>query len=201
VWTYDNRLDLMPAGDGLLVHFTPAVIHPDLKAGDRLTVRAAAGGTAVADRDGKPLLTWQGSETKAVDPAVAPLLLPSMSRVAGDAAQGWSVVLVDRANTEKTLFGQGDVQAKTLTTTLSSSTQVATQAAVDGARTPGDADRDPALHRRHPRCRPEQRGRQRPVSVPISCSNGGAPRTVTPGGAPPPRRTSAPSSFGERGGR
>jgi cell division protein FtsI/penicillin-binding protein 2 len=90
----------------------------------------------VADRDGKPLLTWQAGVAKAVDPAVAPLLLPSMSRVAGDAVQGWSVVLVDAANTEKTLFGQGETQAKTLTTTLSGSTQAAAQAAVDGAGSP-----------------------------------------------------------------
>jgi hypothetical protein len=136
VWTYDNKLNLVRGNGNWLVRFTPAVIHPDLKPGDRLAVRTQNGGNAVVDRAGKPLLTWQAAGAKAVDPSVAPLLLPAMGRVAGDAAKGWSVILVDSSNTEKTLFGDGQVQAKTLTSSLSSQAQAAAQAAVDGASTP-----------------------------------------------------------------
>ncbi|KAA9151222.1 penicillin-binding protein [Amycolatopsis acidicola] len=136
VWTYDTTLGLVRAGDGWAVHFSPAVIHPDLKTGERLAVHGASAGNAVVDRAGKPLLTWQGSEAKAVDPAVAPLLLPAMARVAGDAAKGWSVVIVDAAGAERRLFGEGEVQAKTLTTSLSSSAQAAAQAAVDSSSVP-----------------------------------------------------------------
>ncbi|HVV10368.1 penicillin-binding transpeptidase domain-containing protein [Amycolatopsis sp.] len=136
VWTYDTALGLVRSGDGWVVHFTPAVIHPDLKIGERLAAHVVSGGNAVVDRDGKPLLTWQPSGAKAVDPAVAPLLLPAMARVAGDAAKGWSVVIVDAAGAERKLFGEGEVQAKSLTTSLSSATQSAAQKAVDGASVP-----------------------------------------------------------------
>ncbi|GAB2958640.1 penicillin-binding protein [Amycolatopsis acidiphila] len=136
VWNYDNNLELRHGDNGWRVHFTPAVIHPELRPGDRLAVRGASDGPAVSDRDGKPLMTWQADGPKAIDPAFAPLVLPGVGRLASDTGKGWAVVLIDSANKVTSLYSEGPARTKTLTTSLSSKAQTAAQAAVDAAGTP-----------------------------------------------------------------
>ncbi|TVT30079.1 penicillin-binding protein [Amycolatopsis rhizosphaerae] len=135
VWTYDSTLTLVRAGDGWKVHFVPSLIHPELGPGARFAVRSSGGGTAVADRDGKPLLTWQSDGAKPSGAAVAPLLAPGMARVAGEAAQGWAVLLEQADGTEKTLYSEGN-PVRPLTSTLSTAVQAAAQAAVDAQGAP-----------------------------------------------------------------
>jgi beta-lactamase class D len=137
VWNYDNNLPLVHDDNGWRVHFTPAVIHPEMAPGDRLAVRGASGGDAVTDRDGKVLMTWQADGPKAVDAAVAPLVLPGIGRLATGNGKAWSVVLADTANKVQTLYSEGSSsQPKALTTSLSSKAQAAAQAAVDAAAFP-----------------------------------------------------------------
>lgn len=136
VWNYDNKLELRRGDDGWRVHFTPAVIHPELRPGDRLAVRGAADDAAVTDRDGKTLMTWQADGPKAVDPAFAPLVLPGIGRLVAGSGKAWSVVLIDSANKVQTLYNEGSAQTKALTTSLSSKAQAAAQAAVDAAGSP-----------------------------------------------------------------
>lgn len=135
VWSYEVNLPLVHSGDGWRVHFTPAAIHPGLGPGDRLAVRTASG-TAVADRDGTPLMDWQAGGPKAVDPAVAPLVLPGIGRLVATAATAWSVVGVDAAGNENKLYGEGDAPKGPATASLSLGVQNAAQAAVDAAATP-----------------------------------------------------------------
>jgi beta-lactamase class D len=136
VWNYDNKLELRHDDSGWRVHFTPAVIHPALGPGARLAVRGASDGPAVTDRDGKPLMTWQADGPKAVDPAVAPLVLPGVGRLATGSGKSWSVVVIDSANKVTTLYKEGPERTNALTTSLSSKAQAAAQAAVDAAATP-----------------------------------------------------------------
>ncbi|WAL63648.1 penicillin-binding transpeptidase domain-containing protein [Amycolatopsis cynarae] len=136
VWTYDSTLSLVRAGDGWKVHFVPSLIHPELGPGERFAVHSSGGGTAVADRDGKPLLTWQSDGAKPNGAAVAPLLAPGMARVAGEAAQGWAVLLEQADGTEKTLYSEGQPVQGPLVSTLSTAVQAAAQAAVDAQGAP-----------------------------------------------------------------
>ncbi len=138
VWSYDNSLDLVAAGGRWLVHWSPAVVHPKLRAGQQLAVRTRAGKNAVVDRNGRPVLTWQTAGTQPAEPGVAPLLVPALQRtVSGRSQGGWSVVATDvDGAVQETLFGQGDVEVAPLTTTLSLPTQAAAQRAVDSAAYP-----------------------------------------------------------------
>ena len=132
IWSYDTRLDVLSGR----VHFTPASIHPELGTGDKLVVRGASGGTAVADRDGKPLMTLQAAGPQASDPAVAPLVLPGIGRLIGSASTAWSVSLVDSAGKEQQLYHEGQLVASPETVSLSVTVQNAAQAAVDAQGTP-----------------------------------------------------------------
>lgn len=139
VWSYDSSLSVVRSGDRWLVNWTPAVVHPQLTDNGELVLRGTDdGGNAVVDRDGKPLLTWQQDRPAAVDPNVAPLLLPALGRVATDhVADSKNVVLVTADNgPEQVLFSDGQDSSQPLTTTLSSQTQAAAQAAVEGTGTP-----------------------------------------------------------------
>ncbi|GHE87296.1 penicillin-binding protein [Amycolatopsis deserti] len=137
VWSYDNTLDLVAADGRWLVHWSPAVVHPKLRAGQQLAVRTRAGKVAVADRNGRPVLTWQAAGTRAAEPGAAPLL-PALQRTVAERSQGgWSVVSTDLEGVvQETLFGQGDVEVPPLTTTLSLPAQAAAQRAVDSAASP-----------------------------------------------------------------
>lgn len=123
VWSYDVTLPLKHDDQGWHVHFSPAVIHPELGPGDRLEVRAGAG-TTVTDRDGKVL-----------DPKAAPLVLPKVQQLR-TSSQAWSVVRVSATDGEQTLYQEGKVEAKPQQVSLSSKAQAAAQAAVDSAGAP-----------------------------------------------------------------
>lgn len=136
VWEYESTLRLVRDDAGWRVQWQPTVVHPRLAAGQSLVLRDHLGQPAVLDRDGTPLLTWSESGTAAVDPAVAPVLLPSLGRVAkgqGDAA-GWYVAVVDAAGAEVGII-HGAPPAP-LTSTVSVPVQKAAQAAVDQERRP-----------------------------------------------------------------
>lgn len=135
-WAYESTLRLVKKGADWQVQWQPGIVHPRLSAGQSLALRAFAGQPAVLDRDGGPLLAWAENGTSAVDPAVAPLLLPAMDRVASGqgAANGWYVALVDGAGTELELL-HGN-RAAALTSTVSRPVQQAAQAAVDQQQLP-----------------------------------------------------------------
>lgn len=144
-WTYDSELNLVKRGDEWLVHWSPALIHPKLKAGQSLRVRSQTGAAAVLDRDGKPLLTWAADGPKAVDSSVAPLLLGGMARVADDqgpgAAGSWHVALVDKKGKELATLYKGASTSDPvppLHSTLDRGLQKAAQHAVDSVGKPAE---------------------------------------------------------------
>jgi beta-lactamase class D len=136
-WDYTNALTLARVGEQWKVHWTPALVHPKLTADNRIAVVSPAGQQpAVFDRDGAPLLIWEGTGPKPVDATIAPLLVPGMARIAGGGQGGKGggahVALQDAAGTElEVLFGSAGAPAKPVTSTLSVPTQKAAQAAVD----------------------------------------------------------------------
>lgn len=130
-WDYSNALTLTKAGGQWKVHWTPALVHPKLTADRGLALVSKAGQPAVLDRDGNPLLVWQGGGLKAADESVAPLLRPGMMRLAGGKG-GAHVALLDPAGTElEVLFGTAGGETRPVTSTLSVPAQRAAQAAVD----------------------------------------------------------------------
>lgn len=136
VWTYESTLQLVQLDAGWRVRWQPTLVHPRLAAGQSLVLRDHLGQPAVLDRDGTPLLAWSESGTTAVDPAVAPVLLPAMGRVAkgqGDAA-GWYIAVVDAAGAELGII-HGTPPAP-LVSTVSVPVQKAAQAAVDTEQRP-----------------------------------------------------------------
>lgn len=133
-WSYQSTLGLRKSGAQWQVEWTPAVLHPKLTADRRLVLVGQAGQPGVLDRDGNPLLVWQGSTLKAADDGIAPLLRPGMARLAGEQGgkNGWHIVLADAAGTElESLYSGGSGASKPIVSTLSVSVQRAAQAAVD----------------------------------------------------------------------
>ncbi|AIJ22405.1 penicillin-binding transpeptidase domain-containing protein [Amycolatopsis methanolica] len=98
-----------------------------------MTVRAAATGAALVDRDGKPLLRWGAGGPEAVEPSLAPLILPGLL---ADGGTAWTVSRINRQGREEVLHHAGQAPAAPMRTTLSSAVQQAAQAAVDGAAGP-----------------------------------------------------------------
>lgn len=139
VWVYDNSIDVRRSGDGWRVHWTPALIHPRLREGQRLVLRTRQGSPAVVDRDGRPLLVWRSEGPRAAPDAGAPILRPGMARFARShaGAGAWSVVRVDARGTElERLVANEDKHRGPLTSTVSTPVQRAAQAAVDGVSAP-----------------------------------------------------------------
>lgn len=135
VWTYDVPFQLAQAGGKWLVHWAPSLLHPKLEAGQRLVVSTAVQDTtAVADRDGKPLLISGSGGLRAVEGDPAPLLRSALTgQVTAAAGGGFAVQRVDTSGKSvETLFGKADGEAKTLTSSLSLAAQNSAQAAVDG---------------------------------------------------------------------
>jgi len=135
VWAYDVPFQLAQAGGKWLVHWAPSLLHPKLEAGQRLVVSTAVQDTtAVADRDGKPLLISGDGGLRAVEGAPAPLLRSALGgQVTAAAGGGFAVQRVDTGGKNvETLFGKADGEAKTLTSSLSLTAQKSAQAAVDG---------------------------------------------------------------------
>ncbi|MCT2581910.1 penicillin-binding protein [Actinophytocola sp. S1-96] len=135
-WTYENVLHLVAHGDTWRVRWAPAVVHPRLPAGHGLVVHDRTGAPSVRDRTGKPLLTWTDDGPAAVRPAVAPLLLPGMGRVANGrgGGQAWYVAVVNQRGDEVAVVHGRRTRA--LTATLSRRVQRAAQAAVDARSLP-----------------------------------------------------------------
>lgn len=138
-WSYDSTLPLIKDDGSWRVDWTPALVHPKLGVGQSLAVRGQVGQVAVLDRDGGPLLTWGPTGPTAADPAIAPLLLPAMGRVAAERGgnDNWHVALVDAAGTElASLHGSQAGPAKPITSTLSRTVQAAAQRGVDSVAQP-----------------------------------------------------------------
>ncbi|MEU8632386.1 penicillin-binding transpeptidase domain-containing protein [Amycolatopsis sp. NPDC048633] len=134
VWTYDVPFQLVQTGGKWLVHWAPSLLHPKLEAGQRLVVSTAVQDTtAVADRDGKPLLISGSAGLRAVEGDPAPLLRSALGgQVTAAAGGGFAVERVDTGGKNvETLFGKADGEAKTLTSSLSLAAQSSAQAAVN----------------------------------------------------------------------
>ncbi|WIY01700.1 penicillin-binding transpeptidase domain-containing protein [Amycolatopsis mongoliensis] len=137
VWTYDVTFQLAQAGGKWLVHWAPSLLHPKLEAGQRLVVSTAVQDTtAVADRDGKPLLISGSGGLRAVEGDPAPLLRSALTgQVTAASGGGFAVERVDTSGKSlETLFGKADGGAKTLTSSLSLTAQNSAQAAVNSYR-------------------------------------------------------------------
>ncbi|WP_370948303.1 penicillin-binding transpeptidase domain-containing protein [Amycolatopsis sp. cg5] len=130
-WNYDVPIELVRAGKDWKVHWTPALLHPDLKDGQRLLLKTAGKQPAVVDRDGKALVG--GDVTTPLVPLLDSALNGAKAQSSGDA--GFSIAIVDAAGAvvkdEFTKEGSGTV--KPATSTVSLATQAAAQAAVDSA--------------------------------------------------------------------
>ncbi|MCG8914605.1 penicillin-binding protein [Actinokineospora sp. PR83] len=140
-WTYSNTLRVVRAGETWLVAWTPAVIHPQLAAGQRLAHLAAQqNSVAVVGAGGAPLFTWSGSDLAPVgDTRVDPTLASAIKKGATPATgAGDGVVAVVDANGAPvaTLFGTAPPPAAPVATTLDPKVQAAANAAVAGAGKP-----------------------------------------------------------------
>ncbi|MFB9683619.1 penicillin-binding transpeptidase domain-containing protein [Amycolatopsis plumensis] len=135
-WTYDVPFQLAQSDGKWLVHWAPSLLHPKLEAGQRLVISTAAQDTtAVADRDGKPLLISGSGGVRPVEGNPAPLLRSALTgQVTAAAGGGFAVERVDAAGKSvETLFGKASAEgAKPLVSSLSLAAQGAAQAAVDG---------------------------------------------------------------------
>ncbi|GAA2984519.1 penicillin-binding transpeptidase domain-containing protein [Actinokineospora diospyrosa] len=139
-WTYPSEFGLVRSGARWVVHWVPTLVHPRLVPGTQLALIGAAGQTnAVLDRDGTPVLTWQGATARTADPKLAPMLVGALSRtvIAPNGAGLSRIALVDGGGKEiENLFGTVTKPAEPLRTTVSVKMQNAAQAAVDSVSAP-----------------------------------------------------------------
>ncbi|WP_410612950.1 penicillin-binding transpeptidase domain-containing protein [Amycolatopsis sp. lyj-109] len=134
VWTYDVPFELVQSSGKWLVHWAPSLVHPKLEAGQRLVLNTAVqDATAVADRDGKPLIITGPGGVRTIDGNPVPLLRSALiEQVTAAAGKGFAVERVDaRGTSVETLFGKTSAEgAKPLVSSLSLTAQSAAQAAV-----------------------------------------------------------------------
>ncbi|MFD8491641.1 penicillin-binding transpeptidase domain-containing protein [Amycolatopsis sp. NPDC059657] len=131
-WDYDVPMELVRTGKDWKVHWTPALLHPDLKEGQRLLLKTAGKQPAVVDRDGKALVG--GDVTTPLVPLLDSALTSAKAQSSGDA--GFAIGIVDGAGAVvKEVFTKAGTggEAKPATSTVSLATQAAAQAAVDSA--------------------------------------------------------------------
>lgn len=135
VWSYTGSFDVIRIGGTWRVHWTPAVLHPTLQAGQRLAlVTTPPDQPTVVDRDGKPLVVAGAGGVRLADPNTFALL---RSALVGQAPSNPSdVFAVERVNSTgqevETLFGSTGGPPPTRHATLSVTVQSAAQSVVDG---------------------------------------------------------------------
>ncbi|MGZ3144003.1 penicillin-binding transpeptidase domain-containing protein [Lentzea chajnantorensis] len=122
VLKYEVKIGLQRAGTTWKVHWTPALIHPQLTEGGSLVYRAALADGALLGRDGKPL----------VPGALPEGLYTTITGAAGDlkGTDGWEVGLQSPAGFVP-LDGKKPEMGEKLTVTIDPARQAAAQAAVD----------------------------------------------------------------------
>lgn len=138
---YQNTVDLVKVDGRWRVRWSPAVVHPELRAGERLAVVSNSNSPAVVDADGVPLVRWQAGGPLAVKPSRARLLQPGMVNQALErgAPGDWAVAAVTgkgKGQTRRLLRGDGPANVIPLRSTLSVRAQDAAQAAVDSIKDP-----------------------------------------------------------------
>ncbi|SDX99639.1 NTF2-like N-terminal transpeptidase domain-containing protein [Amycolatopsis xylanica] len=130
-WDYDVPIELVRSGNDWKVHWTPALLHPELKDGQRLLLKTAGKQPAVVDRDGKALVG--GDVTTPLVPLLDSALNSAKAQSSGDA--GFAIGIVDGAGAvvKEVFTKEGSGTVKPATSTVSLATQAAAQAAVDSA--------------------------------------------------------------------
>ncbi|USX52534.1 penicillin-binding transpeptidase domain-containing protein [Lentzea sp. HUAS12] len=122
VLKYDVKVPMTRAGGTWKVHWTPALIHPQLTEGASLTYRKALSDGALLGRDGKPFV--QG--------AIPDGLYKTITGVVGDprGTDGWEVGITAGGAFTK-LDGKAAEGGEKITITIDPARQAAAQAAVD----------------------------------------------------------------------
>lgn len=133
-FSYGNEVNLTKQDGQWLVDWTPALVHPDLKAGQHLAMVTRTDAPAVLDAHGKSLMVWGDIGPEPVKPGRAKLLQPAMLTRAQaiGVPEKWAVAAVNaKGKRVRILDGVGPKLPKPIKTTLDVSVQDAAQAAVD----------------------------------------------------------------------
>lgn len=136
---YLNTIKLVKRDDRWAVHWTPALVHPDLGPGQHLAVVTRTDAPAVVDAAGKPLMTWQDGSPRPTKEDRARLVQPGMLTLAQKrgAPDDWAVAAIDgKGKRVRILAGDGPSQAAPVRSTLSLQVQDAAQSAVDSVKRP-----------------------------------------------------------------
>jgi hypothetical protein len=132
-WSYDDTFDVVRTGRTWLVHWTPAVLHPSLRTGERLTVLdTTPDQVGAVDRDGKPLVMTGPGGSRLADQTTFGLL---RSALVGQVKPAGPIFAVERVDSDghalQTLFGH-TTGVTVLKSTLSSTVEAAAQSVVNG---------------------------------------------------------------------
>jgi hypothetical protein len=132
-WSYDDTFDVVRTGRTWLVHWTPAVLHPSLRTGERLTVLdTTPDQIGAVDRDGKPLVMTGPGGSRLADQTNFGLLRTAL---VGQVKPAGPIFAVERVDSDghalQTLFGH-TTGGTVLKSTLSSTVEAAAQSVVNG---------------------------------------------------------------------
>lgn len=139
MWEYRNKITLVNQEGQWRVRWSPALVHPDLRAGQHLAVVTRSEPPAVVDVDGEPLMKWQGGNPVPVRQDRALRLQPTMTEQARERStpETWAVAAIDPdGKRAQILPGEGPDQPVPVRSTLSIKAQDAAQSAVDSAGPP-----------------------------------------------------------------
>jgi hypothetical protein len=138
VWSYHGTFGIVRTGGNWRVHWTPAVLQPELRAGQRLALDTTAPDhPAVVDQDGTPLVITGAGGPRLADTNFSLLQSALFSQVSSTSAEAFAVQRVDaEGHNLETLFGTTGDQTPPLRSTLSASVQAAAQSVVNGYHGP-----------------------------------------------------------------
>lgn len=133
-WSYAGTFQVVRSGGAWRVRWTPAVLYPTLRDGQRLElVTPASDRPAVVDRYGRPLVTTGAGGTRLADADFALVRSALVGRVPSSAAAAFAVERVDAGGHHlQTLYGTTGGKAKVARSTLSARVQSAARSVVDG---------------------------------------------------------------------
>jgi beta-lactamase class D len=137
VWSYTDTCQVVWNGTNWRLHWTPAVLHPKLRTGQRLALATdAEDQTAVVDRDGKPLVVTGSGGRRLADPQTFGNLRSALlGQVSATTANDVAVHRVDaQARVVDSLYGASSGRLTPRRSTLSTAVQKAAVSAVNGYR-------------------------------------------------------------------
>jgi Penicillin binding protein transpeptidase domain/NTF2-like N-terminal transpeptidase domain len=133
VWSYTGMFGIVRTGQNWRVHWTPAVVYPNLVAGQRLVITTkAVDHPVVVDRDGHTLVTGGADGNRLADTDFSLMHMALVGQAPTTSGETFAVERVDASGADlETLVGSLDGDGTRVRSTLSVAVQSAARSVVN----------------------------------------------------------------------